>query len=312
MNKSSRKFITYSSLLLTAIHAANKYIDSCITPITPSKNNNIFTWKDHKIQYSEKGSRSNPPLLLIHNLFPAASKEEWYRIDDILSKDFHIYELDLLGCGNSDKPNITYINYMYVQIISAFIKEIIQTKTNICAAGLSSSIVLMTARFYPDLINKIIIINPTSIEKLLKTATTQNKIESQLLEIPILGTFFYNCKMSKSSIEDYYKYVCFYNDKNVSSKTLDISYYNAHSQHSNGKYLLSSIIGKYTNINIIHVLSKINHDLYLVGNRNYKLIIQEYKKYNKNIHAVYVSNCRLLPQLEIPETISDKIKNSLL
>jgi len=311
MNKPTKKLVTYSSLLLTALYAANKYIDSCITPITSSKNSFTFVWKEHQIQYIEKGDNKNPPLLLIHNLIPSSSKEEWYRIDDILSKDFHVYELDLLGCGNSDKPNITYINYMYVQIISAFINEVIKEKTNICAASFSSSIVLMTARFYPGIINKIVIINPTSIDKLVKPATYKNKIESNILELPIIGIFLYNCKMSKSSIEDYYKYICFYNDKNVSSKTLDIAYYNAHNQHSSGKFLLGSIIGKYTNINIIYALNKINHNLYLIGNGNYKSIIQEYKKYNKNIHAVYVSNCRLLPQLEIPETIADKIKRSL-
>lgn len=311
MNKPSKKLVTYSSLLLTALYAANKYIDSCITPITSSKNSFTFVWKEHQIQYIEKGDKKNPPLLLIHNLMPSSSKEEWYRIDDILSKDFHVYELDLLGCGNSDKPNITYINYMYVQIISAFINEVIKEKTNICASSFSSSIVLMTARFYSSIINKIVIINPTSIDKLVKPAAYKNKIESNILQLPIIGTFLYNCKMSKSSIEDYYKYICFYNDKNVSSKTLDIAYYNAHNQHSSGKFLLSSIIGRYTNINIIHALNKIDQNLYLIGNGNYKSIIQEYKKYNKNIHAAYVSNCRLLPQLEIPETIADKIKRSL-
>ena len=45
----------------------------------------------------------------------------------------------------------------------------------------------------------------------------------------------------------------------------------------------------------------------MIGNGNYKDTIQEYKKYNSNIQSIYISNCRLLPQLEIPNTIYDKI-----
>ena len=35
---------------------------------------------------------------------------------------------------------------------------------------------------------------------------------------------------------------------------------------------------------------------------NYKTI-QDYKKLNKNIDVTYLSNCKLYPQLEIPEKI---------
>lgn len=311
MKKPIKKTITTASLLLTGLYVLNKFIDIGIAPITSSKNDSTFTWKTMKINYSEKGSSTNPPLLLLHNLCPSSSKEEWYRVDDLLAKDFHIYELDLPGCGKSDKPNQTYVNYMYVQLLSDFIKEVIGTKTNICAAAFSSSFTLMTARFHPDIIDKIIILNPTSIGELVRPVTKQSELKKKIIELPIIGTFLYNCRVSKSMIIDDYKYVYFYNDKNVPSKAVEISYYNAHCKNSNGKYLLGSMIGNYTNINIIHALSKINNEIYLIGSGNYKTIIQEYKRYNQNIHAIYVSNCRLLPQLEIPATIAEKINTIL-
>lgn len=308
MNKSIKKIITASTLILSGMYATNQYIDTQITPVTPSKNDKRFKWKDMNINYSEKGNSSHPALLLIHNLYPSSSKEEWYRIDDALAKKYHIFEIDLAGCGKSDKQNITYINYMYVQMISDFIKQIIKEKTNICATAYSSSFVFMTARIHHDQIGKIIIINPTSMNDLVKPATKKSKWIEKFICLPIIGTFLYNCTMSKSSIIDDYKYIYFYNDENVPSKAIEISYYNAHYHHSHGKYLLGSILANYTNINIIHALSKINKEIYLIGNGHYKPIIQEYKKYNEHIHAIYVSNCRLLPQLEIPNTIIEKLE----
>lgn len=312
MKKNVKNMITASTLLLTGLYTINRFIEANISPITPTKNEKTFIWKNTNINYMEKGNHTNPPLLLIHNLYPSSSKEEWYRMDDLLADNFHIYELDLPGCGKSDKPNQIYVNYMYVQLISDFIKEVINQKTNICAAAFSSSFTLMTARFHPDIIEKIIVINPTSIGELVAPVTKQSELKKRMLELPIIGTSLYNFRMNKSMIMDDYKYVYFYNDKNVPSKSVDISYFNAHYKDSNGKYLLSSIIGNYTNINIIHALSKIQNEIYLIGSGNYKSIIQEYLRYNNHINAFYVTNCRLLPQLEIPKTIVDKINDILI
>ncbi len=312
MNKLVKKSAAASTVLLTGMYAVNKYIDTCVTPMLPSKNDKKFIWKNMQINYTEKGNTSNPPLLLLHNLDPSFSKEEWYRVDDLLARNFHIFEFDLLGCGKSEKPNETYINYMYVQLLSCFIKEVIHTKVNVCASAFSCSFTFMAARFHPELIDKIIVINPASFDELVKPVTKKTELAKKIIEFPVIGTFIYNCKMSKSSIWDNYKYVYFYNDTNVPIKAVNISYYNAHHRHSSGRYLFGSIVGNYTTINIIHTLSKLNNAIYLIGNRNWEHIIQEYKKCNPNIHAMYVSHCRLLPHLEIPQTIVEKINLALM
>jgi len=309
MDKPVKKLITISTLLLTGMHIINQYTDTCITPVTSSKNDKTFVWKNLKINYSEKGNDKNPALLLLHNLSPSSSKEEWYCIDDKLAEQFHIYELDLPGCGRSDKPNITYINYMYVQLLNDFINNIIGKRTHICTTAFSSAFTFMAARMHTEMIDKIIVINPTSFSQLYAPVTKEGKIKEKILDLPILGTFLYNCIMNKTSITNDYKYLYFYNEKNIPEKAVDISYYNAHCKHSSGKYLFGSMLGNYTNINLIHALPKIQNDIYLIGNRNYKKIFQEYKKYNPTIHTIYVSNCRLLPQMEIPETIIEKIYN---
>lgn len=307
MNKPVKKILTLSTLLIAGMQLINEYTDVCISPIHPSKEDKTFFWKDLKINYAEKGNANNPPLLLLHHLYPTSSKEEWRHIDDTLASKFHIFELDLPGCGKSSKPNITYINYMYVELINDFIKKMIGKKTSICAAAFSSSFTFMTARIYPEIIDKIIVIHPTNIEELYTTVSKESKIKEKILEIPIIGTFLYNCMMSKSAISDCHKYKYYYNEKNISEHMIDISYFNAHYKHSSGKYLLGSILANYTNINIIHALPKIHKEIYLIGNENAKKTFQEYKKYNENIYPIYVSHCGLLPQLEIPETISDKI-----
>lgn len=311
MNKHIKRILKITSLSLSTMFCFNKVIDAKLTPVVSSKNNKTYHWKDVDITYSILGDMDKTPLLLLHNLHPSSSKEEWYQIDKALARDYTIYEIDLPGCGKSDKPNETYVNYMFVQLLQDFIKHVIGKKTNVCATAFSSSFTIMTARMNPELFDKIIIINPTSVEELVLPVTKKTEFKKKFFDLPIIGTFAYNCRMTKSGLVDDYKYMYYYNDRIVSSKITDIAYYNAHYLHSNGRFLYGSILGNYTNINVIHSLPLIKSELYLIGNGQYKNIMQEYKKYNENINISYISNCRLLPQLEIPRTIEERILSIL-
>ena len=87
-------------------------------------------------------------------------------------KDFkfqsHIYTIDLLGCGNSDKPNLTYTNYLYVQLILDFIKDVIGEKTDVVSSGASSGILLMACSVQNDWIDKAVLVNPENFAYFLK------------------------------------------------------------------------------------------------------------------------------------------------
>ena len=54
-------------------------------------------------------------------------------------KDHTVYTIDLLGFGRSEKPNLTYTNYLYVQLVTDFIQNIIGEKTDIIASNESIS-----------------------------------------------------------------------------------------------------------------------------------------------------------------------------
>ena len=46
-----------------------------------------------------------------------------------------VYTLDLLGCGKSDKPNFTYTNFLYVQLVTDFINNVIGEKADVIVTG---------------------------------------------------------------------------------------------------------------------------------------------------------------------------------
>lgn len=301
IKKNIRHFFLLSGLAVGCIYGINKFIEftSGIKNLLTQKNGQFFEWRYGNIFYTKQGNGS--PLLLIHDLHPASSSLEWNSVVTNLSKDHTVYTLDLLGCGRSDKPSLTYTNYMYVQLITDFIKKIIEQKTDIIATGDSCSFVLMTANMEKDVLNRIFLISPPSLESLLAGPNRKKNMLKKLLEIPVIGTFFYNIQMSEDKISKLFEETYYHKKSFISGKQKDSYYESAHEKRSSGRFLLGSIIGNYTNINIIPALKKIEHSIYLIGSRETEDSVQtidSYASYDENIETAYISGCKKLPQME--------------
>ena len=93
----------------------NKYIQFSATSrgLTREENSLCYKWRLGNIYYTKCGS--GKPLLLIHDLHFASSGYEWESIREQLSRSYTVYTLDLLGCGRSEKPNLTKPPYSQLQ-----------------------------------------------------------------------------------------------------------------------------------------------------------------------------------------------------
>eukprot|EP01041_Mallomonas_annulata_P000802 gene802-1561_t len=83
-----------------------------------------WNWNGYKINYVEAGNSKNPPILLIHGF--GASVYHWrYNIPD-LAKDHHVFAIDMLGFGLSDKPVIDYSAELWRDQVLEFIETIVK------------------------------------------------------------------------------------------------------------------------------------------------------------------------------------------
>ena len=266
-----------------------------------SENSNYYNWRFGKIFYTKKGSGN--PVLLIHDLNCTSSDYEWHEIVKKLSVDHTVYTLDLIGCGRSDKPKMTYTNYLYVQLITDFVKNVIKHNTDLVVTGKSTSCAIMSCYIDNQIFKNIILINPTDINYLNKYPKNKNKLLKHTIELPIIGTLIYNILVSKSMIKDTFKSNYFYNSKLIRNRHLRAYNESAHLRGASSKCLYSSIKSHYTNINIIHALKDINNSIYIIGgekSEDIKNIIDDYTFYNPSIESTLISNTKYLPQLENP------------
>lgn len=309
-----RNFLIFTTLTAVGIHGINKVINitSPMKNLLKKENGNFYNWRYGNIYYTKNGKGS--PLLLIHDLNPASSDYEWHKIIKHLAKQHTVYTLDLLGCGQSDKPNITYSNFLYVQLITDFINQVIRTTTDVITTGESSSFTLMACNMEPDCFGKIIIINPSDLSELCKTPNKQKNALKYLIDSPIIGTFLYNMIYCRKNIKNKFYNEYFSNKRIIPTTTIDYYYEAAHIEQGNGKYLLSSIKSNYTNINIIHALKKIKNNIYLIGSieiEGMQYIIDSYISYNPSIESSFITGSKYLPQLETAEKLLQIITDLL-
>ena len=291
------------SVIVTGLICIGNKIISVVSNLKddlPESGGRFYKWKFGNIFYTKRGN--GRPILLIHNLDAAGSSYEWNRIVKTLSRKKAVFTIDLIGCGRSDKPHLTYTNYLYVQLINDFIREIIREKTDVIVSGKSLSFVIMACQMESNFYNKLIAVNPPDLYELAKMPTKRNNILKLILESPILGTFIYNMVLSKNHIIDKITEEGFYKSHLVYPKLIDANYKAAHNQK--GKYLLASMKSYYTNINIVPALKKINNSICLIGGSEQPFIeeiISDYKTYNPAVEETRISNTMSLPHLETPE-----------
>lgn len=311
--KTKGKIITWAALLTAtagAIYAVNKfrYLADTADDLLGKIDGEYYSWRFGKIFYTKQGS--GKPILLIHDLNATSSHSEWEKITTNLAKTNTVYSIDLLGCGKSDKPNLSYTNYLYVQLISDFIKHVIQDKTDVIATSEASSFVIMACANDTEIIDRVILVNPVSPIKLAKIPTKRTTVIRDLINLPLIGTLLYNVLISKRTITDDFCSKYYYNPANVDEKLIRTYLESSHTDEMHSKYLYSSIVSRYTNANVMQGLNKINNSIYIIvgaGNPENILSADQYQNQVPAVEVVNIENTKLLPQLESPDEFLNQV-----
>lgn len=285
---------------IAAIHMINKLIFSTSTAlhVTDTDNRLAYRWRHGCVSYTKKGTGS--PILLIHDLGPTGSTYEWSRIQEELAETHTVYAIDLLGCGYSDRPELTYTAYLYVQLINDFVQTVISRETEVVATGRSAPLVLMAAYSNKKLFTKIKLINPLSISESTKQATQRECFLSKILLLPVIGISVYNMFVSKEALIDQSNNKLFYNSK-IPNNIINVFHEDAHLGGFQSRYLLSSMIGHYLYANVTLALGKIAAPITIIKGEyaeNAQKIAAEYQSYDSSIVVKTIPRAKHLPQLE--------------
>jgi pimeloyl-ACP methyl ester carboxylesterase len=106
-----------------------------------------------KLHYLEAGRGA--PIVLLHGLGGDGSR--WGPNIEPLAKDFHVFALDQIGFGESDKPLANYHTGMLAEFLVGFLKAAGITKASLVGNSMGAGVALYTAVHYPDMVDRIVL-----------------------------------------------------------------------------------------------------------------------------------------------------------
>lgn len=106
-----------------------------------------------KLHYLESGAGA--PVVLLHGLGGDGSR--FGPNIAALSKDFHVFALDQIGFGLSDKPLANYHTGMLAEFLVDFLKAVGVPKASLVGNSMGASVALYTAVHYPAVVDRIVL-----------------------------------------------------------------------------------------------------------------------------------------------------------
>lgn len=147
-------------------------------------------WDWHPIQemtssihYIEKGSGFEH-VLLIHG-FRANSYSWHYLIKPLEEAGFHVWAIDLIGFGLSDKPDLEYDFDLFLQQITDFMRDKNIAHAHLIGGSMGGGLCLGVALLHPESVHSVTLINALAYPLDIPLYATIGKILS-----PLWGLFF--------------------------------------------------------------------------------------------------------------------------
>ena len=159
----------------------------------------IWKWRDYDINFTSAGE--GPPLVLVHAIYPGASNGQWENNFNVLSKQFKVFALDLLGFGRSSRPALAYGSDIHKDLIADFLKEVVEEPAIVVASGQAAPSVIEIAAADPKRITRLVLDTPTGLTRFSEPATLRQRLMYRWWSLPVVGTLTYFWAVSKRRIE---------------------------------------------------------------------------------------------------------------
>ncbi len=173
-----------STLLMSALPFS--FSQGQVAP-PPEKVASIF---GQNIHYIEAGQ--GPVVILLHGL--GAVKEVWLPSLGALSARYHVYAIDQLGFGRSDKPLLEYEISTWVDFLQAFMQSQNITKATMVGNSLGGWIATEFTVQHPEMVEKLVLVDSAGLA--WQGSISVNLNPASIAETrALLESLFYDKKM---------------------------------------------------------------------------------------------------------------------
>lgn len=155
-------------------------------PLPPEKTVEVL---GQHIRYVEAGQ--GPALIFVHGL--GSSAASWSFDIGPASQKFHVYALDQIGFGHSDKPLIEYRIETFVEFLQGFMQALNIPKAALVGNSLGGWIAVEFTAQHPEMVNKLVLVDAAGLRPDGSRSPSVDLNPSSLVGMrSVLEAVFYN------------------------------------------------------------------------------------------------------------------------
>lgn len=294
--------------------AANNARIWSATPPLESKlpgTSNYYRSRQGLVFYKQagEGKDKQAPVVFVHGIGAGNHSYEWMQNFGPISEQYKSYAYDLLGFGNSDKPELRYTAEVYIKQLTEFLDDVVGQPAYVIASSLGAAYAVQVAYRRPELIKKLVLVSPTGSNP---KRGGKDKVQVLpeftyfLLRAPVLGKAIYSSVASQSGIRSFMENQMLY-DKSLVRDEMVQQYHTAAHQPG-AHYAPPSFFTGLLNAEIGQTLAKLNKPVLMFFGKESQITppheAEALKRQNPTARLEMVDRTRLLVQWERAEEIN--------
>jgi pimeloyl-ACP methyl ester carboxylesterase len=187
--------VPFRSVLLTAaLFAVVPFAFPQSQPALPAEK--VAAVFGQNIRYFEAGQ--GPVVILLHGL--GAVKEVWMGSFAALGAKYHVYAVDQIGFGHSDKPLLDYKIATFADFLYEFMQSQSISKATVVGNSLGGWIALDFAVHHPGMVEKLVLVDSAGLPWMQQQGPRVDLNASSLAATrTLLESLFYDKKMVTES-----------------------------------------------------------------------------------------------------------------
>jgi pimeloyl-ACP methyl ester carboxylesterase len=148
------------AILLLAAPALPQRVRVAVDKI-PAQDRSVEVF-GQKIQYLEAGAEHASVIILLHGL--GGDANEWAANIGPLAQSYHVYALDQVGFGRSDKPFLDYKIETFTDFLAGFMQELKISRATLVGNSLGGWIAAHFAHRYPGKVEKLVLVDAVGLK----------------------------------------------------------------------------------------------------------------------------------------------------
>ena len=302
-------YLAGAGLTYGGLAANNARIWNAIPPLESklTGESRYYNSRQGLVFYKEAGQEQpdKTPVVFVHGIGAGNHSYEWLHNFEAFSKQHKVYAYDLLGFGNSAKPNIKYTAEVYIKQLTEFLDEVVGQPAYVVGSSLSAAYAVQVAYRRPELVKKLLLVSPTGINKEAGKSGVQllPSIAYSLLRLPVLGKAIYSLIAGEADIRHFAEEQMFH-DKSLVTDDLVKQYHTAGHQPGS-EFAPPSFFTGLLDAEIGQTLGKLDKPVIMFFGKQSKITpiweAEALKKQNPQAQLEEVDNARLLVQWEQAE-----------